>query len=69
MENEILLKIICNGVLLLTQNQEFTFRDEKEHEMGNSQNFKKRAGLVCLYSTWSGKVHAFVNLDRISSSR
>ena len=68
MENEILLKIICNGVLLLTQNQEFTFR-EKEHEVGKSQNFKKRAGLVCLYPTWSGKVHAFVNLDRISSSR
>ena len=45
MENEILLKIICKGVPLLTHHQEFTL-GEKDREKG--QDFTKGAGLVCL---------------------
>lgn len=33
MENEILLKIICNGALLLTENQEFTLRKGQGPEL------------------------------------
>ena len=67
MENEILLKIICNGVPLLTHNQEFTL-GEKEHDRGKGPELHKGGRLGLPGSNWPGKVHAFVNLDRISSS-
>lgn len=39
---------------------------EKEHKRGKSQNFMRGQGWFAC--TWSGKIHAFVSLDRISSS-
>lgn len=61
MENEILLEIICHGALLpadRVRSSHFVERPER----GESQNFTKEAGRVCLHR--SGRVRSMLSCNR-----